>query len=146
MEGQISEANVTNILISIENLISVKRKDLDSIKNRYDSVETFGLIKKSNDLMKIYSTCVDDYGKISNIASDISEALMDVRSVNVAMRRISLPVSIEKSIRYNVDKVLEDLKDFRESVSAFRDSLSARLRFYNSCFYIQTDKIFGDKC
>lgn len=144
--ASLNEANIQNIVIQIEMSVSAKRQVLDTIKSKYETVETYNNVVRANDFAKLYGDCVDDYGKVNSIMLEISEALMDIRTVRRALRTASIPPSTEKSIRNSIEYNTEILTEFKEAVGCLKESLLARLRFYNSCQYMQFDKLFGDKC
>lgn len=144
--ANLNEASIQNIVIQIEMSVSSKRKILDDIKSKYEGIETYNNVVKANDFARLYGDCVDDFGRVNSIMLEISEALMDIRTVRRALRTASLPPSAEKTIRNSIEYNTEILTEFKEAVGCLKESLSARLRFYNSCQYMQFDKLFGDKC
>ena len=148
MTGEVvfDERTIQSIIVGIEMMIKDERSDMDAIKSKYDDVDTYDRLENGKDFVKMYGECVDDYGKLSNSVSEVSEALMDIRSIKRALRKTTIPVSIEKTIRSSIEYEIEILTEFREALSAQRDALMARLRYYNSCQYMQVDKVFGDKC
>lgn len=148
MTGEVvfDERTIQSIIVGIEMMIKNERSDMDAIKSKYDAVDTYDRLENGKDFVKMYGECVDDYGKLSNSVSEVSEALMDIRSIKRALRKTTIPVSIEKTIRSSIEYEIEILTEFREALSAQRDALMARLRYYNSCQYMQVDKVFGDKC
>ena len=148
MTGEVvfDERTIQSIIVGIEMMIKNERSDMDAIKSKYDDVDTYDRLENGKDFVKMYGECVDDYGKLSNSVSEVSEALMDIRSIKRALRKTTIPVSIEKTIRSSIEYEIEILTEFREALSAQRDALMARLRYYNSCQYMQVDKVFGDKC
>jgi uncharacterized NAD-dependent epimerase/dehydratase family protein len=148
MTGEVvlDERTIQSIIVGIEMMIKNERSDMDAIKSKYDAIDTYDRLENGKDFVKMYGECVDDYGKLSNSVSEVSEALMDIRSIKRALRKTTIPVSIEKTIRSSIEYEIEILTEFREALSAQRGALMARLRYYNSCQYMQVDKVFGDKC
>lgn len=144
--ANLNEMQIQNIVIQIEMNVSTKRKVLDDIKSKYEGVETYNNVVKAKDFAKLYGDCVDDYGRVNSILLEVSEALMDIRTVRKALRNTSLPPSTEKTIRTSIEYNVDILTEFKEAVGCMKESLGARLRFYNSCQYMQYDKMFGDKC
>lgn len=144
--ANLSDTAIQNIVIQIEMTVSAKRKILDEIKGKYDEVETYNNVVKAKDFAKLYGDCVDDFGRVNSMMLEISEALMDIRTVRKALRTASIPPSTEKSIRNSIEYNVDILTEFKEAVGCMKESLAARLRFYNSCQYMQFDKLFGDKC
>lgn len=142
----LDESTIHSIIIQIEMTVSEKRKVLDALKSKYEGVETYNSVVKAKDFTRLYGDCVDDFGKVNAILSEVSEALMDIRSIKRALRTAHLPQSTDKSIRYSIEHNTEILSNFKDAVVCQKEALSARLRFYNSCQYMQMDKIFGDKC
>lgn len=142
----LDESTIQSIIIQIELIVSEKRKFLDALKSKYDGIETYDTLVKTKDFPKMYGGCVDDFGKINSILSEISEALMDIKSIKRALRTLSLSPTIDKKIRYSIEFNEGILSDFKDAIVCQKEALSARLRFYNSCQYMQMDKVFGDKC
>lgn len=140
------ESTINSIVIQIEMMVSKKRELLDSLNTKYDSFETYSMAIKAKNFDKVYGECVDDYGKVNNIMSEVSEALMDIRTIKKALRTSGLPATVDKRIRTSIEYQTDLLNEFREAVGAIREALSARLRFYNSMNYAIQSKIYGDKC
>lgn len=142
----LDEVDIQAIIIKIETMIIVGREQLEEIEERYSEINTYHELRNGDKLLKMYSMSVDDYSKLSRMASGVSEAMMDIRTIRKTLRNSNLPPSMEKTIRSSMEYCKDQLELFKEAVVSVKESLSARNRFYNSCTYIQYDKIFGSKC
>lgn len=139
---------VSRTLSEIEDLITKSRDEMDRIILKNKSVDSYGELNKSKNLIKLYGDCADDYAKLCYIQTGVTEAILDLRTVRKVMTSdtVSIPPSIVKSYKYRIDVTIEQLNLFKDAVQSAKLGMEARVRFFNSCSYTSYDKVMGAKC
>lgn len=139
---------VSTMLSSIERMIDSDRDLLDMIVSKHKTVDTYEDLKQSGSLIKLYGEASDDYSKVCYLKSGIGEAVMDLRTMRKAILSPSsnTPPSLVKTYKTRIDDLIEQMNDFKESVDSARLGLEAKVRYFNSCTYMQYDRVMGVKC
>ena len=95
----------------------------------------------------------EKYGSIVSLNDEIGVALLSVKKLTLSIKELRLAILENKTINYNVtkvykdriDKELESIKELTSSLTEYKQSLDATLRFYNSLqFILTTYKLGGD--
>lgn len=139
---------VSQTLSEIESLIDKSREEMDEIVVRNKSVDSYGDLNKSKNLIKLYGDCVDDYARLCFIQTGVTEAILDLRTVRKVLTSdtVAIPPSLVKSYKYRIDTTIEQLNIFKDAIQSSRLGMEARVRFFNSCSYTSYDKVIGAKC
>lgn len=139
---------ISRTLSEIETLVDNSRTELDEIILKNKSVDSYGELNKSKNLIKMYGECADDYAKLCYLQTGVTEAILDLRTVRKVLTSegTAIPQSLVKSYKYRIDTTIEQLNLFKDAIQSSRLGLEARVRFFNSCSYTSYDKVIGAKC
>lgn len=128
--------DLSKVLSGIEQKIEDCSKATADIRSRDSEINSYKELKKGN-MVLMYAGVIDTYTEIGFMLSNVSETLMDMRTLRKQISALkNCPASLEQQVRARIEFMVKDLEDMRTSLSTLKDVYDAKIRFYNSCQYM----------